>query len=449
MSLQTRLTDLVAAIGVDIKDLKSKTTLLSSVSADSWHTVGAAGEPAYQGTWAAAGTTPIRFRKDPSGRVWIYGAMSGGVADTAMFTLPVGYRPVADYYYDHLSTGGAAGGYVLVGANGQVTPHVTGGYLDLSFDTGLATVLPVLVSNVAQEAWHTVGAAGEPAYQGAWVELSAGLGAQFKKNPAGVIRISGRIKSGVSGTTAFTLPVGYRPSRAMFFLAARGDSTSSVGFVVVNTDGTVVITSAATSDISLFIEFDTGQLTFPAGKSIIPVVSVLPAGPTDGDEIYFQTTAMATANTPPWHLRYRATNPDGSANASAYKWEFLGGGSLSSLVAAFEGTASAGFADVTTVGPSVTLPLAGDYTLIATAQVQAPTANLAAAALKLGAAATSDEESIVASGELQGGLQGTPSRTMVRRGLAAAAVIKMQYRSTSGTSTFGRRELVVRPERVG
>lgn len=66
---------------------------------ESWHEVGAAGEPAYQGNFSAysAGYEPA-FRKDPFGMVHLKGLMKH--TSTAMpewsshaFTLPVGYRP--------------------------------------------------------------------------------------------------------------------------------------------------------------------------------------------------------------------------------------------------------------------------------------------------------------------------------------------------------------------
>jgi hypothetical protein len=78
----------------------------------------------------------VKFRKDPFGKVWVRGFLSGGAADTTLFFLPLGYRPPLDFYYDLLRGAGAAGGYVLVRASdGAVVPHTADGYVDLSFDT--------------------------------------------------------------------------------------------------------------------------------------------------------------------------------------------------------------------------------------------------------------------------------------------------------------------------
>lgn len=62
---------------------------------ESPHVVGAAGEPAFQGTWANtnAGHQVARFWKDPMGLVHLEGAISAGTINTTAFTLPAGYRP--------------------------------------------------------------------------------------------------------------------------------------------------------------------------------------------------------------------------------------------------------------------------------------------------------------------------------------------------------------------
>lgn len=62
---------------------------------------------------------------------------------------------------------------------------------------------------------HYVGAAGEPAFQNSWVNFDAAAGptgraASFYRHN-GRVYLGGVIKSGASGTIAFTLPVGYRP----------------------------------------------------------------------------------------------------------------------------------------------------------------------------------------------------------------------------------------------
>lgn len=88
-----------------------------------------------------------------------------------------------------------------------------------------------------------------------------------------------------------------------------------------------------------------------------PLVSALPAGPVDGQEVRYQNAAMATTGVE-WRLVYRA------ASASAYKWEFVGGSCLSAYK---EGKIEQTLASATFVyqeaenAPAIVVPLSGDY----------------------------------------------------------------------------------------
>jgi hypothetical protein len=64
---------------------------------DPWHLVGAAGEPAFQNSWVNYGGAyaPAAFRKMPDGTVRLRGTVKSGTNASAIFTLPVGYRPAA------------------------------------------------------------------------------------------------------------------------------------------------------------------------------------------------------------------------------------------------------------------------------------------------------------------------------------------------------------------
>ena len=81
------------------------------------------------------------------------------------------------------------------------------------------------------------------------------------------------------------------------------------------------------------------------------VVTSLPGSPTDGQECYFLADATAGVI---WHLRYR------SASGSSYKWEYLGGSGLFSQVSDDDEIGSV-YAAAPHPGPSVSIPLAGEY----------------------------------------------------------------------------------------
>lgn len=82
----------------------------------------------------------------------------------------------------------------------------------------------------------------------------------------------------------------------------------------------------------------------------------LPASPVDGQEVYY---AADPANGVIWHLRYRA------GATGSYKWEFLGGPPMTKIVATREslGSSNGVWLDPATVGPQLTIPLAGDYNI--------------------------------------------------------------------------------------
>lgn len=85
------------------------------------HEVGAAGEPAFENSWAnfAGGHQVAGFYKDAFGRVHLQGLVAGGTIPATIFTLPEGYRPDTIHLFIALEgTGGV--GRVDVNADGTV-----------------------------------------------------------------------------------------------------------------------------------------------------------------------------------------------------------------------------------------------------------------------------------------------------------------------------------------
>ena len=96
---------------------------------------------------------------------------------------------------------------------------------------------------------HLVGASGEIPFQNSWVNFGGtNASASYYKDPFGRVYLKGTIKTGASGTTAFTLPAGYRPQEAEIFpVVANG----AFGLVTVNPDGTVSITTGSSTYTTL------------------------------------------------------------------------------------------------------------------------------------------------------------------------------------------------------
>jgi hypothetical protein len=285
MTLQSRLADLVAAIGADIKDLKSKTSLISPAPPDSWHTIGTAGEPAFGVKWQAFAPYTPQFKKMPDGTVRIRGmvapAPSGGGAFTTVFTLPAGYRPSADVLQTALMSNGSVELLtdIRVATNGDVQfGAASSSYhtIDMSFPTDVAAVSPVIQSSVGQEGWHLVGTSGEPAFGAGFSNYAGETAAGFRKDPSGQVFLRGLVNAPAvaAGQTAtvFTLPVGYRPTATIRAIAPGGGGTA---FYRILTDGSIQLFNAAgftsvasanwidLSEITFFVD----QTAFPASTT--------------------------------------------------------------------------------------------------------------------------------------------------------------------------------------
>lgn len=194
---------------------------------------------------------------------------------------------------------------------------------------------------------------------------------------------------------------------------------------------------------------DTGQWLADTGTVWVDLnaapalVSSLPGSPFDGQEIYYSADPT---NGVVWHLRYR------SAAGGSYKWEFVGGGQLTAEVAAAEFSNSSSYVDLATVGPSITVPLAGDYEVAFGAEMTAGSTLSTFVAVKFGAAAASDADAVRASTSLGAAtvVDYSVARTMRRNLSTAASTVKLVYKAPTGAgATAANRFLAIRPVRVG
>lgn len=187
-----------------------------------------------------------------------------------------------------------------------------------------------------------------------------------------------------------------------------------------------------------------------AGKTVIPVVTALPAGPVDGQQIAFlvdDTKGIV------WHLRYRAFKADGvTPNPSGFKWEFVGGPPMFGYQAAADSISNAAWADLPTAGPEITCPLAGDYYCEWGARMYG---SVAAQSVHLGLK--------VATGAVQPGLLDhytgsnstmnpsvatNDSRTNLLTGVQAFSVVRMLVETTAGTGVVHDRWMKLTPIRL-
>lgn len=186
---------------------------------------------------------------------------------------------------------------------------------------------------------------------------------------------------------------------------------------------------------------------------ILPISNTLPAEPVNGQLIYYQQKGTVgesamEAEGIVWALRYR------SGSASTHKWEFAGGAALYNEVAMDQSTTEVTYAALATAGPSVELPLAGDYDVSIGSGIYTATAgDEGKMSYKIGAAAAKDEDglSFYPGGAVIVTDSSTPNVARVRRktGLTAA-VLLAQYKTTAGTTVhFRERWMSAIPIRVG
>lgn len=164
----------------------------------------------------------------------------------------------------------------------------------------------------------------------------------------------------------------------------------------------------------------------------------LPASPTNGQEAILVDSL--TNPTYQWRFRYNA------GASGPYKWEFVGGSSVQSEVNADQTTSSSAFVDLATVGPQVTVPVAGEYEISVDALMYGAVGAVMLAGVKIGAAGVANDDAVqltepVASSPVHVG-------ATFRRAVPAGALLKVQYSTTAANSHFLRRHLRVIPVRV-
>jgi len=109
---------------------------------------------------------------------------------------------------------------------------------------------------VADASWNVVGDAGKPAFQNSWVNYPTGgwPTAAYRIDSEGWVIMRGLLTGGLNNTTAFTLPVGYRPA---FTQMIRSNAADGAGYVAITSDGRVTPFGSSLTHFSL------GQISFP------------------------------------------------------------------------------------------------------------------------------------------------------------------------------------------
>lgn len=166
--------------------------------------------------------------------------------------------------------------------------------------------------------------------------------------------------------------------------------------------------------------------------------TALPSNPVDGQE--FAYTADAT-NGVIWRLKYR------SASSSSYKWELVGGAGLFASSAAEVAVSSTTWGGT---GPSVTVPLAGDYQVEVSAHFYTSGAVAYGwTSISVGGSTASSNADASIDYPPANGVWTPQYRLLQKTGVAASSVIQMRHQMSANTGNFGMRSMRVIPVRVG
>lgn len=166
----------------------------------------------------------------------------------------------------------------------------------------------------------------------------------------------------------------------------------------------------------------------------------LPADPVDGQE--FTLVDSMSAPTYSWKLRYVAAK-------SSNKWVFVGGTPLQAEVATSENTSSTTYAALATAGPSVTVPVAGDYYVAHGAKHLAPAAALhSTMSYDIGATGAVDADGVNAllAVSSAGGI--STARVKKQAGLTAVT-LTAKYKVSGSNANFAERWISLTPIAIG
>jgi hypothetical protein len=184
-----------------------------------------------------------------------------------------------------------------------------------------------------------------------------------------------------------------------------------------------------------------GTTKVPVAQIPLTVVSygtTLPASPVDGQEAILVDSVTSPSYT--WRFRY-------NAGGGTYKWEFVGGAPMTMAVDASQSTASATLVDLATVGPSLTVPRAGIYSVQASCGLAQ-----GAGGPTYSAGFQVINTDIVANTMLNGagaGWAGSAFGLSYSATVTAGTTFKMQYFTASAVATsFDHRRLWVWPRLV-
>ena len=163
-----------------------------------------------------------------------------------------------------------------------------------------------------------------------------------------------------------------------------------------------------------------------AGRNVsTPEVADLPPAPQHGDEILFNVSDATCF----WNLRFNQfLNPP-------YQWVMLGGAAMRATKADSDTFTSSSYADGSPVGPTLTVPLAGIYSVRWGARMAHDTGGgFGYMTIKIGSATTTDADGLLFQTAANFNQMSSFSKNFTVP--APRTVVKAQYKNGSGVGNF-------------
>lgn len=167
--------------------------------------------------------------------------------------------------------------------------------------------------------------------------------------------------------------------------------------------------------------------------------TALPSNPVDGQE--FTLVDSLSAPTYAWRLRYIAAK-------SSNKWQFVGGSPLEAEVATGETTTEASYSALSTAGPSVAVPVAGDY-FVEHGFTSYSTAKPNWMSYDIGGTGAVDADAVEGGLDSVADAAGSFARRKKKSGLTAVTLTAKYKASSGNTVGFKNRWISIIPIAIG
>ena len=176
----------------------------------------------------------------------------------------VGTDPLTYSQFSAPTTGFATPAIVLgtAAAAGSATTSIRSDSTIVAFDTTLPANIGTAATGTATTAArrdHVHAASGDtswtaPTLLNSWTSGgSPEPPVQYRKTSSGIVVVEGYLKTGTSGTAAWTFPVGYRPDGLLYIPVANG--VVAFAYVTVDTTGTVTPTTNTSAGVGTMVCF--------------------------------------------------------------------------------------------------------------------------------------------------------------------------------------------------